>query len=127
MTTWTDNAACHGQTNIMYPDTKNPADTAKAKAVCATCPVTQPCAQAAVGEPYGIWAGTTPEERGYAHPPKQRNRPRLNLVITCQWCSDRVHSSRRNQKWCDNCRPKAQQRAEAERQKRLRIRNQTTG
>lgn len=36
-----------------------------AKAVCATCPVVQACLDHAlkVREPYGVWGGTTPEER----------------------------------------------------------------
>ena len=38
---------------------------AGAKAVCATCPVMAQCLDWAmtVAEPYGIWGGTTPEER----------------------------------------------------------------
>ncbi|KQU68894.1 WhiB family transcriptional regulator [Phycicoccus sp. Root101] len=37
----------------------------RAKALCATCPVTQACLEHAmtVQEPYGVWGGTTPEER----------------------------------------------------------------
>lgn len=37
----------------------------KAKAICATCPVVQRCLQHALDakEPYGIWGGTSPEER----------------------------------------------------------------
>lgn len=36
-----------------------------AKAICARCPVVQPCRDWAVtvGEPDGIWGGTTPDER----------------------------------------------------------------
>ncbi|MDU0315557.1 WhiB family transcriptional regulator [Phycicoccus sp. M110.8] len=38
---------------------------AAAKALCATCPVVQACLAHAlkVREPYGVWGGTTPEER----------------------------------------------------------------
>lgn len=37
----------------------------RAKAMCATCPVIQRCLEHAlsVREPYGVWGGTTPEER----------------------------------------------------------------
>jgi len=37
----------------------------RAKALCATCPVIQQCFEHAmsVREPYGVWGGTTPEER----------------------------------------------------------------
>jgi WhiB family redox-sensing transcriptional regulator len=36
-----------------------------AKRICATCPVIQDCLKWAltVREPYGVWGGTTPEER----------------------------------------------------------------
>lgn len=38
---------------------------ARAKAVCASCPVLQQCRQHALDsrEPYGIWGGMTEEER----------------------------------------------------------------
>lgn len=37
----------------------------RAKAMCATCPVVQQCFDhaMAVQEPYGVWGGTTPEDR----------------------------------------------------------------
>lgn len=37
----------------------------RAKALCRTCPVIEQCLQHAmsVREPYGVWGGTTPEER----------------------------------------------------------------
>jgi WhiB family transcriptional regulator, redox-sensing transcriptional regulator len=38
---------------------------ARARAICTTCPVIVTCLDWAlsVGEPYGIWAGTSPAER----------------------------------------------------------------
>lgn len=41
---------------------------ATAKAVCADCPVQRQCYTHAIryGEPYGIWGGTTPQERARA-------------------------------------------------------------
>ena len=37
----------------------------RAKAICATCPVVQPCLDWAVSrrEPYGVWGGQSPDER----------------------------------------------------------------
>lgn len=37
-----------------------------AKAICAGCPVLDQCADFALStrEPYGVWGGLTPEERG---------------------------------------------------------------
>jgi WhiB family redox-sensing transcriptional regulator len=44
---------------------KRHARDAAAKAVCAACPVVRECLDHAleVREPYGVWGGTTPEER----------------------------------------------------------------
>jgi WhiB family redox-sensing transcriptional regulator len=41
---------------------------AAAKAICLVCPVMAACLNWAVsvGEPYGVWGGTTPEERDQA-------------------------------------------------------------
>ena len=43
----------------------NPADEARAKAVCADCPVREACLAYAIntGEDFGVWGGTTPDER----------------------------------------------------------------
>ena len=68
---WQQNAACRGlDTEQFYnPDrARGPnkrAREAAAKAVCAQCPVVQSCLNWALtaGEPYGVWGGTTPEER----------------------------------------------------------------
>ena len=61
---WTDRAACEGtDTEIFYPST--PDEEAEALSICATCPVRAQCLDYAVRnrETYGIWGGTTPEQR----------------------------------------------------------------
>jgi WhiB family transcriptional regulator, redox-sensing transcriptional regulator len=68
---WQQNAACKGtDTEQFYnPDrARGPnkrAREAAAKAICRGCPVLQSCLNWALtyGEPYGVWGGTTPEER----------------------------------------------------------------
>jgi WhiB family redox-sensing transcriptional regulator len=61
---WAARAACRGaDTEIFYPTT--PDEEAEALALCATCPVRAQCLEDALRnrEIYGIWGGTTPEER----------------------------------------------------------------
>lgn len=61
---WLESAACRGKTRLFY-STYGFEDTA-AKTLCAGCPVREPCLEHAltVDEPFGIWGGQTPEERG---------------------------------------------------------------
>ena len=61
---WTQQAACRGGgTEIFYPAT--PDEEAEALSICATCPVRAQCLDYAIRnrETYGIWGGTTPEQR----------------------------------------------------------------
>ena len=64
---WRARAACRGLTAVMYPEAvrgATPAMTyAPAKALCATCPVTEPCLAAGSRERHGVWGGTTPRQR----------------------------------------------------------------
>ena len=61
---WQKEAACRGaDPNIFFLTKGIPA--AAAKAVCATCPVIEPCRDHAVAnvEPAGVWGGLTERER----------------------------------------------------------------
>jgi len=61
---WTNQAACRGtDTEIFYPVTSD--EEAEALSICATCPVRAQCLDDALRnrEIYGIWGGTTPEQR----------------------------------------------------------------
>jgi WhiB family redox-sensing transcriptional regulator len=68
---WTVWAACRGvDPELFYPvSAAGPAvvQVEEAKAVCARCLVRSDCLTWAlrVGEPDGIWGGTTPDERRY--------------------------------------------------------------
>lgn len=64
---WHRTAACRGQTEVMYPSHgrgTTAADYAPALALCAACPVVEPCRAAGACEPEGVWGATTPAERG---------------------------------------------------------------
>lgn len=68
---WAADAACLGTNpELFFPvSTFGPAleQTAAAKRICHQCPVRADCLDWAlrVGEAYGIWGGTTPEERRF--------------------------------------------------------------
>lgn len=73
--TWYRLAACRGEpTALFFPDAgrADPAEVAKAKAVCASCPVREPCLAAGWGEPHGIWGGLTVRERRALRRPRSR-------------------------------------------------------
>lgn len=61
---WRQRGACRGlDPDVFYPPTDDEADAAKA--VCAECPVREPCLEFALStrEAEGIWGGTTARER----------------------------------------------------------------
>jgi WhiB family redox-sensing transcriptional regulator len=66
---WRDEAACRGTAlGLFFPEDGHPdarATSAAAKAVCASCPVAEPCREWAMGHPteVGIWGGLTEAER----------------------------------------------------------------
>jgi len=53
-----------------------------AQAICAGCPARKECLEYALEEeiPYGIWAGTTPEMRGFNSPSKRAINLRKNVA-----------------------------------------------
>lgn len=67
---WWEVAACRqADPELFFPvSERGPArqQVARAKAVCATCTVTQPCLHYALatGQVHGIWGGLGEEERG---------------------------------------------------------------
>jgi WhiB family redox-sensing transcriptional regulator len=70
-TAWHERGTCNGlDTEVFFlPEgirgPRKRAREAAAKAICAECPVMTQCLNwaLATGEPYGVWGGTTPEER----------------------------------------------------------------
>jgi WhiB family transcriptional regulator, redox-sensing transcriptional regulator len=66
---WWDLAACRSaDPELFFPISATGAglaDIARAKAVCASCGVRQPCLDYAIGtrQVHGVWGGTSEEER----------------------------------------------------------------
>ena len=59
---WKEDAACRGMdTDLFYPELGDP--TAEARKTCVHCPVQAQCRRAGMGEVYGVWGNTSPEER----------------------------------------------------------------
>ena len=60
---WYKQGACRGATDLFFPTTGEA--NSPARAICAACPVREPCLEYALeaNEKYGIWAGTTEDER----------------------------------------------------------------
>jgi WhiB family redox-sensing transcriptional regulator len=67
MTGWRDGAVC-AQTDpeLFFPRAGDAAANARAKSVCAGCPVRAECLEAALADPSleGIWGGTSARDRG---------------------------------------------------------------
>jgi WhiB family redox-sensing transcriptional regulator len=62
--TWADQALCaETWPDAFFPEKGD--STREAKAVCRRCPVRAPCLRYALehDERFGIWAGTTPDQR----------------------------------------------------------------
>ncbi|MGH9291933.1 MAG: WhiB family transcriptional regulator, partial [Acidimicrobiales bacterium] len=50
--------------SVYFPERKATAvDYGQARAICAGCPVVEPCLRAGMGEAFGMWGGLSPRER----------------------------------------------------------------
>lgn len=67
VTPWREAASCLETTDEVsfFPDRDDVGAIAKAKAICATCPVADECLSWAIesNQAEGIWGGHTPKER----------------------------------------------------------------
>lgn len=64
--TWRDGAACNGDEDVdFFPSPDDAVGNARAKALCASCPVLDDCLAFAIetNQTDGIWGGTTAAER----------------------------------------------------------------
>jgi hypothetical protein len=61
-------------------DFHNPAHEPQAVALCNTCPRKLQCAQDGLEEPYGVWGGTTPRQRGFRQRGDHIKREPRNLT-----------------------------------------------
>jgi len=67
---WQDSAACRNvDTELFFPIGRAAAEGCQAKAICAGCPVRQPCLTYALAthQAYGIWGGYDEDERREMH------------------------------------------------------------
>lgn len=64
MSSWRDEAACKGMPASIFFIERGENDR-PAKAICATCPVKEPCLEFALesGEQHGVWGGTSERQR----------------------------------------------------------------
>ena len=61
---WRSRAACRGLTALMFPDVEHGiVDYGPALALCASCPVVEPCRQAGSHERFGVWGASPPPAR----------------------------------------------------------------
>ncbi len=75
--TWRALAACRGTEN---PRQFFDAPFTAALAICARCPVRPVCGDVGANEPYGVWGGTLPEERGFVNGTRDRRRAARRLA-----------------------------------------------
>jgi WhiB family transcriptional regulator, redox-sensing transcriptional regulator len=71
--TWMAEAACRGEDPaLFFPERGDWLSIKKARAICRTCPVRQPCTALALSDPLtvGVWGGTTRLERRQMRSPK---------------------------------------------------------
>lgn len=101
--TWQQHAACRGANpNVFFPERGNTVAAHMALAVCANCPVTDPCLEQALldCETEGVWGNTTPKQRRTL----RRLVPGGVMRRTCIECHGRF-LGRQQQKTCsDECR-----------------------
>ena len=109
---WMEQAACRGHdSNFWHPPKGTNADTYKAKAICAGCPVREVCLQWALenGERQGIWGGVSIDRyarklRRDGRPPAPNpNRPPGSPIIHGTVGGYSLHQ-RRGVPICDPCR-----------------------
>jgi len=62
---WTAQAACKGKTDLFFVSRGETSKMQMAKAICATCPVIDPCREYVIyhAERFGVWAGMSEKDR----------------------------------------------------------------
>ncbi len=71
---------CRRDPDLWFAET--PAELERAKALCADCPIKQPCLEGALsrGEPWGVWGGEIFERGAVVARKRPRGRPRKNAA-----------------------------------------------
>lgn len=64
---WQENAACHDQTELFFPERYETYSSIKAaRQICSACPVREQCLDYSLSLPHpwhGVYAGLTPKQR----------------------------------------------------------------
>jgi WhiB family redox-sensing transcriptional regulator len=62
---WRQQARCRGVDPAVFYPVSDEDEALDAKAICAQCPVREPCLEYAIGvrEKHGVWGGLTERER----------------------------------------------------------------
>jgi WhiB family redox-sensing transcriptional regulator len=98
---WRDLAACKGLVTAEYDPFFAGSDEAdrEAKAICATCPVADPCLAFAIrtGQLWGIWGGKNPKELRPLIAQDRRGRPREQHAPTGHPNASKTHCKRGHQ------------------------------
>lgn len=96
-------AACAGtDPNTFFPEPGGNTTAARAKAICADCPVRAACLQwAKANDEAGIWGGTTEDERKGRT--SAENKPRLQAPINHGGEAGAVAHRRRGEDPCRDC------------------------
>lgn len=92
MSHWTEDAACKGMTEVMFPVRGDNDGVKRAKAVCASCPVIEQCLDFVSRNPekYGVWAGIAGKEiteerrRREIIPNKSKHGTRSKYIAGCR-------------------------------------------
>ena len=93
--------ACRGLPyGFMFPD--HGVNATEQKAICATCPVIDACREYGIDEHYGVWGGTTEQERRAM---RRGLPPRRRKARVMDHGTERAYHScrRREQGACDAC------------------------
>ena len=88
---WVAEGACRGMTEVFFSD--DPGDIEQAKRICATCPVIEPCLEAAIAfrEPGGVWGGQLFRNGHILAVKRRRGRPSRTSQAALQLTKEDRH------------------------------------
>lgn len=116
MTLDIDQAVCvDADPETFFPDPADHHGVEFAKSYCRRCPVAADCLQYALelDARFGIWGGTTPNQRGHREPGGKRGRP---VTATCPSQGAYARHLARGEPTCDACRAFVNERARRRRE-----------
>lgn len=109
-----DDAACRGMDpTLFFPEQGE--DARQAKAVCATCPVTEECEQdrQIFGIKHGVWGGMAEADR--------RKTRRMSIARRCPRCATIHRVEPHGPRYCEPCRDEARRESQANYDNRQKV------